>query len=104
MRKAAERERLCEFGAVKRHLTGIIKRELAPARVVKVNMREGENLFDGRPIFQVDIIFDAERLDPEKLGGMMLAVQDHLWDINHEREPEYKLLPVEEAEDYYARR
>ena len=87
--------------AVKKSVTGIVKRELAPTALVGINMRVDENGYDGEPLYYIDVIFDGERPRPDQVGSMLVGVWRHLWDIDDKRFPIFTFLTTEDAKDYY---
>ena len=95
---------MSNFQAVKRFVTKTAKKELAPTRVVKINMREGVTSSDGEPAYRIDIIFDGERIDAERLGNMSRAIKAHFWAIKEEHTPVYSFLRPEDEEWFYAPR
>ena len=87
--------------AVKKSVSGIIKRELAPMSIVNINMREDENGHDGEPIYRIEVIFNGEGPHPERVSKMLVCVWRHLWDIDDKRFPDITFLTTEDAKDYY---
>ena len=92
---------MSDLTKVKKSVTGIVKQELSPTHIVKINMREDESGYDGEPLYRIDVIFDGDRPEPEKVSGMLLRVMDYLWDMKDERFPMITFLTPEDAKDYY---
>ena len=93
---------MADFEEVKKFVTDTVKKELAPTRIVKVNMREGINSSDGEPSYRIDIVFDGDKIDARKFGNVLLAVDAHFWEIKEEHVPVYSFLKPEDEEWYYA--
>lgn len=92
-------------GEVEQYINETIRKELAPnTRVVKVNMRKGVTSSDGSPAYRIDIIYEGDRPVAEKFGNMMLAISDHLWEIEDEHFPVYSLFRPENEAFRYAPR
>ena len=93
---------MANFHEVKKYVTKTVKKELAPTRIVKINMRESVTSSDGEPAYQIDIVFDGDRPDARKMGNLRLAVKDHLWEIRDGHYPMFSILRPEDEEWYYA--
>ncbi|MCY4047630.1 MAG: hypothetical protein OXF42_05965 [Candidatus Dadabacteria bacterium] len=87
--------------SVEKFVNKVVKKELAPTSIVKINMREDESGYDGKPLYRIDIIFDGNRPHPEQVSNMLISVGDYLWDIDDERFPLFTFLTPEDAKDYY---
>ena len=86
---------------VERYVTETAKRELAPTRVVNVNMQEDVSGVDGGPLYRISIIYEGDRPQAKKLGKMMRAITHHFWEIEDEHSALFRFFrPESEALSY----
>lgn len=86
----------------KKFLTDAVKKELAPTRIIKINMREGESAYDGRPLCRIDVVVHEEDdIDTQKGMNLSLRVQNYFWDMKEEHFPLFTFLKPHEVRDYY---
>ena len=102
MSNAASAQQTRNFKAVQRYVTNAVKQVFAPTRVVKINMREGKASSDGRPIYRIDIIYDGNLPEPSKFTDMVMAMRQHFWEIEEERDPYFSFLTPADEEWFYA--
>ena len=95
---------MSDIKKVQKYITTLARKQLAPTRVIKVNMSEDHGGLDGEPRYVIDIIFDGEQLDGRKLNEMMLAVWQHLWKIDDGHTPFFSFLRPEDEAEHYAPR
>lgn len=95
---------MSHFNEVQQYVTRTVKKELAPTRIVKVNMREGRSGLDGEPMYEIDIIFEGEKIDARKFGNLMLTVREHLWNAGDKHFPYFNFLGPEDEARFYASR
>ena len=92
---------MSHLAKVRKSVSDIVKVELAPTPIVKINIYEDESGYDGEPLYRIDIVFDGERPGAEQVSSLLLRVTDYLWDIDDERFPLITFLTPEDAKDYY---
>ncbi len=75
-----------------------IQEQLAPAEIVEVKSEEAED-HDGDPILNIWVVFKAEkdRLDPEKVGGLVQHLRPTLSKLQMDRFPIPTYMTPEEA-------
>ena len=95
---------MADFQQVKRYIDKTVKKELAPTRIVKINMREGVAGAENDPAYRIDIIFDGDQPDTRKMTNLYLAVNTHLWEIKDEHTVMFSILRPEDEEWYYGPR
>ena len=76
----------------------VVRKQLAPAKIIKVTVEE-DNDFDGDPILQINVVFEAEgdRLDPIKGVGLIRHMREGLGEVNEHRFPTFSFWTTEEA-------
>ena len=81
-----------------------IQEKLAPAEIVEVFSEEAED-HDGDPILNIRVVFKAknDRLDPEKVVGLVQHLQPTLRKLQMDRFPIPSFMTPEEVEFATAR-
>ena len=92
------------FEEVKQYINETVRKELAPTRIAKVNIREGLTSFEEDPAYHIDVIIDGDLPDGKSMGLLDLALFKHLWEIKDEHFPIVHYIGVEEEAEYYAPR
>ena len=83
------------FEEVKQQINELVRKELAPAQILRVHVNEGLTSFEEEPAYRIDVIFDGERPDGGKTGQLQLMLDQHLWKIKDEHYPIVTLVRVE---------
>ena len=102
-RDIGEVSEMSDFETVRKDLTEIVKRELSQTSVVKVNIKEDEDFYNGDPLYRIDIIFGGRLPEPDEINGLLRSTKNHLWDANDGHAPHFTFLTRKDAEDYYDR-
>ncbi|MDE0079516.1 MAG: hypothetical protein OXO50_18495 [Caldilineaceae bacterium] len=78
----------------------VVQQQLAPARIIGLTVEESEDA-DGDPILRIKVIFEAkeDRLDPERVLGLIRHLRKSLNELGSNRFPVFSFMTSEEAED-----
>ena len=76
----------------------VVKRELAPAQIVDLTVEEAVDA-DGDPIWRIKVVFKVaeDRLDPEKVLGLVRHLRGRLDEFDADRFPILSFMTAEEA-------
>ena len=79
-------------------ITPVLKKQLAPARVLDVRVDEGFDA-DGDPILRIQVVYEAEqdRLDPHKVVSLIRHLRGPLNKEGSEHFPVLSFMTEEEA-------
>ena len=90
------------FEEVKQQINELVRKELAPAQILRVHVNEGLTSFEEEPAYRIDVIFDGDRPGGGKTGYLNLALQQHLWKIKDDHFPIVRCIRVENEAKYHA--
>ena len=78
----------------------VVEQQLAPAQIVNLTVEEAEDA-DGDPILRIKVIFKVaeNRLDPEKVLGLIRHVRKPLIELGTDHFPVFSFMTADEAAD-----
>ena len=78
----------------------VVQEQLAPAQIIGLTVEEAEDA-DGDPILRIEVIFEVaeNRLDPEKVLGLIRHVRKPLTELGADRFPVFSFMTADEAAD-----
>ena len=79
---------MAQIDKIRSAIRKVVTQQLAPARVLDVVVEEDED-FEGEAILRVAVVFDAagDKLNPEKVLGLVRHLQGPLGKLNEDRFP-----------------
>ncbi|MCY3878471.1 MAG: hypothetical protein OXF74_04735 [Rhodobacteraceae bacterium] len=78
----------------------VVQKQFAPAKIVDLTVKEAEDS-DGDPILRIKVIYKAkdDRLDPERVLGLIRHLREPLIKLGSDRFPIVSFMTSEEAAD-----
>jgi hypothetical protein len=75
----------------------VVEAQLAPAEIVDVSVREDVDS-DGEDVLRVDVVFriDGNRLDPEKVLGLVRHLREPFEKLHEDRFPIFSFMKPED--------
>ena len=78
----------------------VVQEQLAPAQIVELTVEEAEDA-DGDPILRIKVVYEVaeDRLDPEKVLGLVRHLRPPLDKLGTDRFPVLSFITSKEASD-----